>query len=272
MVDEITWFVQLIIENQIAAMGLFAVAGVIVVAILASRFGGKKRFWGVVDLVWIAMGGASAIGAVVGSIYAQERTSFEQEIITAAAKVQLTVSLGEQFLARYCEGNFDSVLYYQEIGMICKATKDDLDIVKRNQASLRVDEILDSISERGSVDQFFMSDAAKMSMQDLIRSNRGLIDLYCDGGECKDVFKFSKTTVAKETLKRSFIFDQLIRDHDLFNSGVASSIDEISGLELKWDRVAESFRYLMLRSVSLALLAFAFPFRLGKSVREVLVK
>ena len=246
-----------IIENQLFLLILFFLAGCLGTAFLLRKPAGH-RGWLVADLVWVVLGGLGALGAVLAGIYTSDSGRINRQIDIAYAATGAFDRDAARFRLSYCEAP-DGAL----IAQLCDKA-DFLSASTAENADLPL-----FIAVTGDISplqrlHFFGGPSGDMAMVDKME--------IADGFDPDQLLVFAardaQTEAALTQLRQSA--PAVAADFTILASSYDQLIAQVSKLKNEWEVLQQNAFILLIQIIAICLVSFAAPFRLGKSVVELL--
>lgn len=242
-----------IIENQVLLLILFFVAGCGLTYRLMCKPEGDPA-WKWADLAWVLLGGLGALGAVLAGVYQEDTTQLERQIGVAYAANIAFERDAARFRLRYCEGGPTG-----PEAVLC------------NKADL-----LSASTAENTALPLFLSLTREVSALDGLRlfgsgSEMAGMSAGAEALNTDELLVFAakdaETQAALETLRRR---DPVIAgDYQVLSDSYEQQIAQVEALRQEWQVLQSSFFILVLQILSLCMVSFAAPFRLGKSLVEL---
>lgn len=231
----------------------------------------RPKTWRVVDLIWISVGGISAATALLSSIYLTNVGETQRSINVLNSKVANLNSEARAAFARYCSATADKRLsnfYEFWFDELCLGVDS---IVGETADSSRAFQLVSLISgsypENRETSVFEEETKLDVILQ-------GLSDDQTVSWGNAVFFSFDPNAPrfqdAYATLINSGIYKDFAIEFDLVKREYVSLKSEFDNLETVWASIREDRWYLGLRTLSLAVLAFCLPLRIGKSAHEIM--
>lgn len=247
-----------IIENQVPLLFLFFVAGVAGTAMIFRRPPGH-RAWLVADLVWVVLGLFGALGAVIAGIYKADSTRLERQIDIAYAATADFDSDAARFRLRYCESPASAPL-----AVLC----DKADFLSASTAENAELPLFISITEAAAplsgLHFFVGSPGSGMDAGDMAEA--------ADRFDPTQFLAFTAlddaTRTASATLRISA--PSVAADYQVLAQSYETLITQVGALKDEWEFLQSRSYILLIQIIAICLVSFAAPFRLGKSIVELL--
>lgn len=246
-----------IAENQLLLILGFFILGA-VGTVLIYRQPSSARAWKIADLLWVVLGGFGALTAVVAGVYQSDSSQLDRQIDVAYAATAAFDRDAARFRLRYCEAVQDP-----RIAVLCDraeflsastATNADLPLfiaITEAAAPLkglnfvlgRSDDKMDLAEMQTEADAFNPAEFLVFTAQD------------------------TATTAAIDTLRSDR--PEVAADYQVLATSYELLITQVARLKTEWEFLQANAGILILQIAALCMVAFAAPFRLGKSLAEM---
>ena len=255
-----------VVTHQIALIAGFFLAGLIGTAALL-RLHASSRAWRLADLVWVLLGGLGALTAVIAGVYKADSSRLDRQIDIAYSATQEFETEAARFRLLYCDGAVEDPDVVAAVNDLCE----------------KVEFLSASTAENQELPLFL--EVARITsplqgLQFLARSrDAGTAehDEMMKAAEDFDAARFLAFAAEDDATKAAAA--QLSADPEHQGIAVefrliAASYDRLIGqvgrLKTEWEFLQANSRFLTAQIIALCMVAFAAPFRLGKSVVELL--
>jgi len=247
-----------IIDNQVLLLILFFVAGLIGTVMICSRPAGH-RAWLMADLVWVVLGLFGALGAVIAGIYKADSSQLKRQIDIAYAATADFDSDAARFRLRYCETPVGGPL-----AVLCD----------------KADFLSASTAENAELPLFISITEAAAPLQGLHLfvgrpddgMNAGEMAKAADRFDPNQFLAFTAlddaTRDAIATLRASS--PSVAADYQVLAQSYQMLITQVGALKDEWEFLQSRSYILHIQIIAICLVSFAAPFRLGKSMVELL--
>ncbi|EBA16503.1 hypothetical protein RSK20926_22299 [Roseobacter sp. SK209-2-6] len=246
-----------IAENQLVLILAFFLAGLGGTALLFRKPAGH-RAWKLADLVWVILGGFGALVAVIAGIYKSDSSHLERQIDVAYAAIAAFDRDAARFRLRFCDPAYDG-----DIAVLCEKIE-FLSASTAGNAELPLFvAVTDEVSPLQGLSFLFggRNDADQMkemaAKAEAFDPEAFLVFAALD----------EPTQAAVETMRRKV--PTIAGDFLILARAYDELIEQIRRLKEEWEYLQENAYILMLQLFALCLVAFAAPFRLGKSLVEL---
>lgn len=244
-----------ILNNQLPLLILFFVIGCIGTGFLFRKPAGH-RIWKVADLVWVLLGGIGALGAIIAGVYTEDTGRIERQIDVAYSATTGFDRDAGRFRLGYCETASSDPLM-----TLCDKV-DFLSASTANNAELPLFiAITDEIAPLSGLSLF--SRVNQSDMQDM--------SARADAFDPSRFLVFTTRNAEIDAALSALRDDspQVVADYLILAQSYDRLIAQISKLSEEWAVLQDNAFILVLQILSLSLVSFAAPFRLGKSIIEL---
>jgi len=244
-------------ENQLLLIVLFFLAGGLCTAFIF-RQPAKSKTWKYADLLWVVLGGFGAITAVIAGVYQTDSSRLDRQIDVAYAATAAFDRDAARFRLRYCEAGQDP-----RITLLC----DRAEFLSASTATNADLPLFISITEAA---------APLKGLNFVLGSSDDDMDL-ADMEEEADAFDLAEflvftaqdeaTTAAIAALRADR--PEVAADYQVLATSYELLIQQVGRLKDEWEFLQANAGILLLQIAALCMVAFAAPFRLGKSLAEM---
>ncbi len=246
-----------ILDNQLLLIFACFAAGLVgTIAIFRQPAG--SRAWKIADLIWVFLGGVGALAAILAGAYKADSSQLDRQIDLAFVTTQAFDRDAARFRLRHCEGNVsvpertlcDKVEFLQA----STALNSDLPLFLS---------VAQATAPRGVFAAFRgIKDAERDDMMDRARTFRPAEFLAFVAQDDATEAAITALAAAPDTREIAAGFRIIAQTYEQL-------IDQIARLRAEWELLQSNARILVLQVLALCLVAFAAPFRLGKSAVEL---
>lgn len=248
----------MITDHQLPLITLCFLAGLIGTALIYRR-PAQSRAWKLADLVWVVLGGFGALAAVMAGIYKTDSSRIDRQIDVAYAASRAFDSDAARFRLRYCEGS---------VAPAVRTLCDKVEFLSASTAGNAELPLFIAITESVAPLQglhFFFGTPSATDM-DL----RGMVD----EANAFDPAPFLAFTTQDDSIRAAMAALRHARpavaaDYQILATAYDDLIEEVGRLKSEWEVLESNSGILILQIIALCMVAFAAPFRLGKSLVEM---
>ena len=251
--------VTFIIENQFPLLILFFLAGCAGTAMLFRKPAGH-RAWRLADLVWVVLGGFGALAAVLAGIYSADSSRIERQVDIAFAATTAFDQDAARFRLTYCEAPADP-----QVMVLCDKA-DFLSASTAENAELPLFlAVTSAVSPLSRLSLFVGGDAPDQGdMASMVEQ--------ADRFDTAPLLAFAaldeRTEAATAALRDRK--PAVAANFQILAQSYETLIAQVGTLKQEWEFLQANSGILVLQIIALCLVSFAAPFRLGKSIVEVL--
>ncbi len=246
-----------IIENQLILLIAFFASGCLGTAFLLRKPAGH-RGWLVADLVWVVLGGFGALVAVLAGTYKADSSQIDRQIDVAFAATASFDRDAARFRLRYCETPAGDA-----VAVLCdKADFLSASTAENSDLPLFI-AITDQVSPLQSLSFFGSRDKGPAMTETMETANQFDPDQLLIFATLDDA-----TTAALTDIQSAD--PTLAADFRILASSYDTLIEQVSTLKEEWDYLQQNAYILLIQIIAICLVSFAAPFRLGKSVVELI--
>ncbi len=259
---------NMIIENQILLILLCFAAGT-VGTVFMFRGNASDHAWKMADLAWVLMGGLGAVTAVVAGIYTKDSTRLERQIDVAYAWSQEFDRDTARFRLSYCEQDWQGPVYRPHVLTLC----DKVEFLAASTSGsqrlplfLNVARLHTPLSSLRILPVFSGRDRLGQSSFDgMVAQADGFDPTRLRYFEARD----EGTEAAIAALGASADHAGIAAEFVVIAGAYGDLIEQVMGLRDEWEVLQANALVLTLQILAIGLVAFAAPFRVGKSIVEL---
>lgn len=234
-------------------------------ALLLVRAGRRVTSWRIADLLWVVLGGLGAITAVLTALYESDRTRIGRQIDVAFVAARTFDDDAARFRLAYC----DPVAVSGTVSALCKKVEFLSASTARNSALplfieiARIDAPLRSLFWAGKG-----SAAAPDAMSE--DEMRAMAETLDPDALLTFVAEDPATSAAVAALQGDLDGRRISAEFRVLADAYRDLIADVGTLRDEWARLRDNRLPLDLHVIALCMIAFAAPFRIGKSIDELL--
>ncbi len=259
---------NVIIDNQIFLILICFSAGSVGAAIMLRRDAARKA-WSVADLIWVIVGGLGAVMAIAAGLHTKDTSRLDRRIDIAFALTKEFERDTARFRLSYCEQDWQGPDHRADVLTLC----DKVEFLSASTAgSRRLPLFLDVARERMPPTalriwpEFFGGDApAGTSFSGIIAEAGGFDPSDLLVFEARD----AETTAATDALSRAPGHVAIAAEFLVIAKAYDELITQLKLLREEWEALRDNALVLNLQILAIGLVAFAAPFRIGKSIVEL---
>ncbi len=244
-----------IIENQLILLLAFFASGCLGTAFLLRKPAGH-RAWLLADLVWVVLGGFGALVAVLAGTYKADSSQID---VAFAATASFDRDAA-RFRLRYCETPAGDA-----VAVLCdKADFLSASTAENSDLPLFI-AITDQVSPLQNLHFFRPAEKGAVMTETMEMANQ------FDPGQLL-VFAAQDDATAAALADLQSTNPTIAADFNILASSYEALIEQVSTLKDEWDYLQQNSYILLIQIIAICLVSFAAPFRLGKSVVELLTR
>ncbi|TCL08953.1 hypothetical protein BXY66_0994 [Shimia isoporae] len=209
------------------------------------------RAWQIADIVWVALGGVGAVVAIAAGIYQEDSTALNRQITVAYTASRSFDTDAARFRLRYC-ANPDT----QDVKTLCEKVEFLSASSAGNTALPLFLDITNRRTPLEGISLLFGQPRAQVAMQQA--ADKLTVEFLAF--ETRDV----ETVMALEALEP--LRADIAADYRVLALTYDALITETEALQMAWTQLQSGRALLILQVIALCLVAFAAPFRLGRTI------
>ncbi len=248
-----------VLTYQIALVAGCFLLGLLGAALLFRR-GASRWAWNLADLVWVVVGGLGALAAILAGVYKNDSSQLNRQIDVAYAALQSFDTEAARFRLLYCE----TVSPRPDIAAATRDLCDKVEFLSASTAESHDLPLFHSVSRISRPLQGLgllagREDEAMMEEFEALETARFLAFASEDETTRRAAAVLS---AAPEAAPVAVEFRLLARSYD-------DLILKLGRLRTEWDFLQANTQFLAVQVLAICMIAFAAPFRLGKSFAEL---
>lgn len=256
-----------LLENQtLSIIGSF-ILGSIIAAILYRR-AQSSLSWKLADLLWVVLGGLGAIAALLSGSYLDERGRIDRQIDISYAITKSFEASANRFLLLHCDKDRQGPPFRATVVVVCKKT---IALTTSAKANSKLPLFLDLAQTRpplSSLSWLLGGRNRAASADGMTKTSATAMVEDFDAAELQTIAVIDYATrTALSSLEASPHADVSV-DYQVLAGTYSDLIKQLGRVKAEWDYLEENSIVLILQVVALCLIAFAAPFRLGKSIND----
>ena len=255
-----------LIENQLASIiGSFVIGSI--VASLIYRYAKSSLSWRVADFIWVALGGVGAITALLSGTYLDEHSRVDRHIDISYATSKSFDAMAERFKLLHCQFDRQGPKLRPPTLVLC-------DKVRALSISAAANQDLPLFLELTT------PKIRLAGLNWLYPAEPGADDATSQEKMANQVANFDTTTlltVASNDWPAAQAWNRLngstssdvAADYQVLSETYENLVATLGRVKAEWDYLQANSVVLLLQVVALCLIAFAAPFRLGRSFSDI---
>ena len=244
---------EIVTANQFPILLAFFFAGVIGTALIF-RKPAHSRAWKLADLVWVVLGAFGAIAAVLAGVYKADSSRIERQIEIAYAATAAFDRDAARFRLRNCEGQPTA-----NILILCEK----VEFLSASTATNSELPLFIAVTSKAAPLQGLNFFGQKDDMHDMMDAADTFDPAAFLAFETDDDATRAATRALRATQP------EIAADFQILGRAYTDLIDEVAQLKTEWEVLQANSGILFFQIIALCLVAFAAPFRLGKSLAEL---
>lgn len=252
-----------ILENQLLLILVCFLLGSCGTALLFRRHV-SRHAWKYADLVWVVLGGPGALTAVVAGVYTADTSQLNRQIDLAYATTREFDRDAARFRLAHCETAHPGRAFRQPIRDLC----DKVEFLSASTATNAALPLFIEVTQRS---------APLSGLHLFFGGGDGEMEKMNDEVEAFDETQFlafaaedDTTRAAVALLREAPSVAGVAAEYQVIARAYEELIGEVTHLREEWRILQDNSGILTLQVIALSLVAFAAPFRLGKSVVELM--
>jgi hypothetical protein len=257
-----------LLDNQIAVILTCFVIGSVIAGVIYRTAKGSLS-WRVADFLWVALGGLGAVTALLAASYQDERGRVDRQIdISYATSKNFDANAG-RFRLLHCEKDRQGAPYRAATLALC----DKVEFLSASAAINRdLPLFLDVAQTRTPLSAlgWLVGGDKQIAAETGMTTNQMIAQV--EQFDAVELLTFAatddKTRAAVATLNAS-PHVEIAAEYQVLATTYDELIDQLGRVKAEWDYLEANSLVLHLQVLALCLIAFAAPFRLGKSLNDI---
>lgn len=245
-----------IAHNQLPLLIAFFIAGCVGTGFLFRKPAGH-RAWKLADLVWVVLGGIGALVAVIAGLYSSDSSRLDRQIDVAYAATSAFDRDAARFRLRFCDPAYDpdTAILCDKVEFLSASTASNSELPLFIAVTNEVRPLSDLKFLFGSRETDEMKEMTAKA--DAFEIDQFLVFTSLD----------DTTQAAIDNMRRKV--PAIAGDYLILAQSYDDLITQVGQLKEEWEFLQANAQILVLQVIALCLVAFAAPFRLGKSLVEL---
>lgn len=256
-----------LLDHQTASIIASFILGSIIATTIYKRVQSSLS-WKVADLLWVVLGGLGAIAALLSGSYLDERGRIDRQIDISYAITKSFETSANRFLLLHCDKDRQGPPYRALVVVVCKKT---IALTTSAKANSQLPLFLDLARTRPPLSSIGLL----LGRQDSAANTDGMSKTAAmtmvegfDVAELQTIAVIDDATrTALSSLAASPHADVSV-DYQVLAQTYSDLVKQLGRVKAEWDYLEENSTVLILQVIALCLIAFAAPFRLGKSIND----
>ncbi len=254
-----------LIDHQLTLIAAAFLAGIVGTVLLFLRHA-PPRVWKLADFGWVMLGGLGALAAVVAGIYKADSTRLSRQIDVAYAAARTVAHDADRFTRLWCPAADPSMsALCTRVTDIAASTAASNGLplfidVARITAPLQDLALFLPRAAPDAADAALMTEMTHGAMMEMVEtfSPDTYLALAADPGA-----EAAAAALTRDPTTAAAVDYRLIAD------AYAGLIGQVQALRTEWDYLQAHRLFLAIQIIAICLVAFAAPFRLGKSIIDL---
>lgn len=236
---------------QLPLILLFFVIGSIG-ALLLFKYAHRSKAWELADVIWVALGGLGAVVAIAVGIYQEDSSALNRQVTVAYTASRAFDADAARFRLRYCT-NVDA----DDLQKLCEK----VEYLSASSASNTALPLFVSVTERRApLEGFTLLFKNRDDMDTMEKAAAELEEAEFLAFDTRDV----PTVMALKDIAPTR--PDIAADYRVLALTYDALIEDVSALRAAWEVLQSGRALLILQFVAICLVAFAAPFRLGRTI------
>ncbi|MBO9472472.1 hypothetical protein J7413_02880 [Shimia sp. R10_1] len=236
---------------QLPLILLFFVIGSIG-ALLLFKYAHRSKAWELADVIWVALGGLGAVVAIAVGIYQEDSSALNRQVTVAYTASRAFDADAARFRLRYCT-NVDA----DDLQKLCEK----VEYLSASSASNTALPLFVSVTERTApLEGFTLLFKNRDDMDTMKKAAAELEEAEFLAFDTRDV----PTVMALKDIAPTR--PDIAADYRVLALTYDALIEDVSALREAWEVLQSGRALLILQFVAICLVAFAAPFRLGRTI------
>lgn len=221
------------------------------------------RAWKMADVIWVFLGGIGALTAVMAGVYRADSSRLDRQIDIAYSATQEFDRDAARFRLAHCEIDYPAQAFRGAVRDLC----DKVEFLSASTAENSTLPLFIAVTQQAAPLQglhlFFTSKAQTMEIMS------AEVAAFDEAEFLEFESQDTTTTSAVELLRQAPSVAGIAAEFQVIASAYDDLIDKVRQLRAEWEFLQSRSGILALQVVALCMVAFAAPFRLGKSIVDL---
>lgn len=256
-----------LIENQLVSiLGSFCLGSVL--AGLIYRFAKSRLSWRVADFIWVALGGIGAIAALLSGSYLDEHSRVDRQIDISYATSKSFDAMAERFKLLHCQFDRQGPTLRPPTLVLCKKVRALTESAMANQDLPLFLELTTPKIRLAGLNWLYPAQPGEV-----------VTDIVAQEKMAQQITNFDTATlltVASNDWPAAQAWNRLngsassdvAADYQVLSETYEDLVATLGRVKAEWDYLQANSVVLLLQVLALCLIAFAAPFRLGRSFND----
>ena len=254
-----------LVENQLVSIiGCFLLGTL--GATLIYHFAKSGLSWRVADFIWVALGGVGAIAALLSGSYMDEHGRVNRQIDISYVISKNFDAMAERFKLLHCQFDRQGPDLRPPTLMLCKKVQELTASAKANQDLPLFLELTSPQSQLAGLAWLFPPPPAATGQVTNDQMASQVANFYT--AALLSVASDDWPTVQAWNQLNGSAHAEVAADYQVISETYEDLVATLGRVKAEWDYLEANSLVLLLQVIALCLIAFAAPFRLGKSLHE----
>ena len=256
-----------LVENQLVSIvGCFLLGTLC--AVLINRYAKSSMSWRVADFIWVVLGGVGAIAALLSGSYLDEHSRVNRQIDISYATSKSFDAMAERFKLLHCQFDRQGPDLREPTLMLCKKVRELIASADANQ-DLPLFLELTSPQTRLAGLNWLYPNSAEPGAEDAPAQDKMATQVAnFDTATLLTVASDDWPTVQAWNRLNGSANADVAADYQVISETYEDLVGTLGRVKAEWDYLQANSVVLILQVIALCLIAFAAPFRLGKSFND----
>jgi hypothetical protein len=221
-------------------------------ALLLFKYAHRSKAWELADVIWVALGGLGAVVAIAVGIYQEDSTALNRQVTVAYTASRAFDTDAARFRLRYC-----TQPQQDDLQKLCEK----VEFLSASSASNTALPLFVSVTERRApLEGFTRLFQSRDDMETMKKAAAQLKEAEFIAFDTRDV----STVMALKHIAPTQ--PEIAADYRVLALTYDALIEDVSALRAAWEVLQSGRALLILQFVAICLVAFAAPFRLGRTI------
>ena len=227
-----------------------------VLTLFLFRMPANARPWRIADLVWVLLGGIGALTALIAGIYAEDSTRLERQVAIAHQASTRFDQDAARFRLTYCQAAPKAAR-----ATLCEKVEFLSASTAKNTA---LPLFITATQSAGQLRGLPFFGAKEKDMPEMIDTADTFDPAEFLAFDPRDAATLNAVGSVQDT------HPAMAADYQVLALAYDHLISQVANLKSEWELLRDNAHILLLQVIALCLVAFAAPFRLGKSIKDLI--
>ena len=256
-----------LVENQLASIvGCFLLGTFC--AVLIYRYAKSSMSWRLADFIWVALGGVGAIAALLSGSYLDEHSRVNRQIDISYATSKSFDAMAERFKLLHCQFDRQGPDLRPPTLVLCKKVRDLIASATANQDLPLFLELTTPKTRLAGLDWLYPARSEPVTENAVAQDQMATRVAIFDTATLLTVASDDWPTVRAWNRLNGSANADVAADYQVISETYEDLVATLGRVKAEWDYLQANSVVLLLQVIALCLIAFAAPFRLGKSFND----